>query len=113
MPCIHNQARIAVLEADIASLEKNIAECEKIIVNHMSFRSEINCVMHNLVGNTVDGGSYDKGKMEECYDMAKETIDEASKIISESKIQISFKEAEIATLQGDCEECDEPVPNEK
>ena len=71
MACIHNQKKIDDLNEQITNmknqiidLKDNITKCEDIKTKHYNFNQQINCVIKNLVGNTVVAGvSYDEGKM--------------------------------------------------
>lgn len=120
MACVHNQAKINALNAEIHSKEQqikglnsNIDKCKKIKEKHQNFNDKIGCVISNLEGNTVvDGQSYDNGKMTECLTKSNDTIKDCDDIIalSDEKIislnnEIDNLKSKIDSLQGDCSSC--------
>lgn len=126
MACIHNQAEINRLTAEInekqkqiTSLNNNITKCTDIKSKHKSFSDKLQCVISNLEGNTVvSGQTYDGGKMQVCQDDANKTIRDCEEIISQSQIQIRVLEniirrleSRIASLQGNCSSCSKAMKN--
>ena len=120
MACVHNQAKIDQLiaqirqkQAEINSLKNNITKCNEIKTKHINFNTKLDCVIANLEGNhVVAGQAYDKGMMSECLDNSNKTIKDCDDIVLASNSKISSLEREIlslesmiASLQGDCEAC--------
>ena len=120
MACVHNQAQIDALtaqinekQAQITNLNNNITKCNTIKEKHNNFGKELNCVIKNLEGNTVvSGQTYDQGKMDECFDLVLKTIKDCDNLILESNKKIKLLEKEIlslermiASLQGSCSDC--------
>ena len=120
MACIHNQAEISKISAEINakqsqinSLKSNITKCNDIKSKHIDFSDKLQCVIDNLEGNTVVAGkAYDDGKMELRQAEAKQTIVDCENMISESEKQVTLLENEIkileqrmAALNGNCELC--------
>lgn len=120
MACVHNQAQINALTAQIRekqsqinNLNNNIAKCKDIKSRHENFNDKINCVINNLEGNTVVAGvPYDKGKMSECLNSSNDTIKDCDNIVLQSGQKIRSLENEIlsleraiASLQGNCSAC--------
>ena len=120
MACVHNQAQINALTAQIKekhsqinNLNNNISKCKDIKNRHENFNDKINCVISNLEGNTVVAGvPYDNGKMTDCLNSSNDTIRDCDKIVlhSSNKIllleyEISRLESTIASLQGNCSAC--------
>jgi len=120
MACVHNQARINELnaqitekEGQISDLNSNISKCCDIREKHNNFNKSIDCVINNLEGNTVVAGvAYDQGMMSECLNSSNDTIKDCDNIIktSQDKIELLRVEIEslrstIASLQGDCSLC--------
>ena len=120
MACVHNQAQINVLTAQIRekqnqinNLNNNISKCEDIRKKHSFFNEKMNCVISNLEGNTVVAGvPYDNGKMSECLNDSNKTIRDCDNIILQSnqkkhllEREILSLERSIASLQGNCSAC--------
>ena len=120
MACIHNQAKINRIKAeiqrlqnDLTNLRSNITKCNDIKQKHSEFNEKLQCVMNNLSGNYVEAGkTYDGGMMLNCSANALSTIKDCESIILESNRQITTientirsLESQMANLNGDCEEC--------
>lgn len=120
MACVHNQAKIDDLNAqikkkqtEITGLKSNIEICKDIKEKHKNFADKVDCVRKNLVENTVVAGqTYDQGKMTKCFDLAYRTIGDCNNLILESNKKILLLEKEIlslehtiSTLQGNCALC--------
>ena len=124
MACVHNQAKIDQLNAEIKTkhqqidgLKDNINKCGEIKEKHEQFNEKINCVITNLADNyVVQGQSYDNGKMTECLTNSKNTISDCDDIIKLSDEKIILLECEIENLRNqivsldyDCSSCQVPV----
>lgn len=120
MACVHNQAKINELNAQIekkqqqiSNLNRNIIQCRNISEQHHKFNEKVNCVINNLDDTTVIAGvPYDYGKMTECLNGSNQTIESCDAIIKESLNRIKLLRSEIssmritvASLQGNCYAC--------
>lgn len=120
MACVHNQAKInelnaqiTIKETQISDLNSNISKCCDIREKHNNFNKSIDCVINNLEGNTVVAGvPYDQGMMSECLQSSNDTIKDCDNIIKTSqekiellRVEIESLRSSIASLQGNCSLC--------
>lgn len=121
MACVHNQAKINAIKAeiqrlqnDLTNLRSNISKCNEIKQKHTEFNEKLRCVMDNLSGNYVEAGkTYDGGMMLNCSANAISTIKDCESIILESNKQITLIQSkirdlnrQIVSLSGDCSSCE-------
>ena len=121
MACVHNQAKIDKIKAEIEKLQKdltnlrnNISKCNEIKQKHTEFNEKLRCVMDNLSGNYVEAGKpYDGGMMLNCSANAISTIKDCESIILESNRQITTitntirnLNRQILSLNGNCSSCE-------
>ena len=120
MPCKHNASKIVILktqikalERDISDLEANIEEYKKTQSDYSSLNDKMICVMNNLEGNHISAGeSYGNSDINNILKNIALQVSEIGTLIGECRNeiesineQISAKEAEIDSLQGDCSIC--------